>query len=112
MNETLVVKAYLPGLQKDELRGEVSEDMLVIDAEPNADKDGPLLRAGRRLIPLPEGADIRLAKARLADGILTVSLPTPYAKKHRHLPIECGDDSSLSIDSFMNPNDRLTPPMM
>jgi HSP20 family molecular chaperone IbpA len=89
--ENLIIKAYLPGLQKDELRVEVSEDMLVIDADPKS--DGPFLRAGRRLIRLPRGAKTRLAKAEFKNGILSVSLPMAYAKKHRHLPIECGDDT-------------------
>lgn len=94
--EGLVIKAYLPGLQKDELRVEVIEDMLVIDAEPKS--DGPFLRAGRRLIRLPDGAETRLAKAELKNGVLTVSLPLAYAKKHRHLPIECDDDSRVGIE--------------
>ena len=98
-NGSLVVRAYLPGLQKDEVRVEVTHDVLVIDAEPKPDKNGPVLRAGRRLIPVPEGAEIGLVKAELKNGVLTVSLPTPYARRHRYVPVECGDDSPFSIES-------------
>jgi HSP20 family molecular chaperone IbpA len=105
-NGCLVVTARLPGLQGNEVRVEVTDDMVVIDAEPKRDKDRPLFRAGRRLIPLPELVEIALAEAELKNGVLTVSLPTRYARKHRHVPVECGDDPPSGGAIPMSPNDR------
>jgi HSP20 family molecular chaperone IbpA len=96
----LVVKAQLPGLQRDEVRVELTEDMLVIDAEPSTERNEPFLIVGRRLIPLPKGVDVGAAKAELKNGVLIVLLTTPYAKNmRRHVPVECSDDSLLNIES-------------
>jgi len=105
---SLIAKAYLPGLRKDEVRVEVTDDLLVIEAEPRRDND-PCLTAGRRLIPLREGVEVGLAKAELRNGVLTVLLPVLNPKKHRHVPVESGDASSFGSESFMNPGERILP---
>lgn len=106
---SLVARAYLPGIQKDEVRVEVTDDLLVIEADPKRDKSGPYFTAGRRLIPLQESVKVGLAKAELKNGVLTVSLPVLYPKRHQRVPVECGENSPLSIESLMSANDRILP---
>src|SRR5487761_2038387 len=48
----LIVIADLPGIKKEQVRVELTESVLVIDAEPNrAEEDSPG-RSGRRILPL------------------------------------------------------------
>jgi HSP20 family protein len=84
----LIVKAYLPGLEKDEVRVEVTSDMLLIDAEPKRRECRPVPVAGRRVIALPEGVDVGSARAEFKDGVLAVALLTPYAKQRKRVAIE------------------------
>jgi len=95
----MIVTADLPGLKKEEVKIEVTDTALVIEGErkleTKEEKEG-YTKVERnygkfyRSIPLPEGAKIDLAKAELKDGVLTVSLPVPEAKKGRQVPIEEG----------------------
>jgi len=96
------VIAELPGLRGDEVRVEAGH-MLVIDAEPKLEKGRPFCRTGRRLLRVPNGADIALAKAEFKSGVLTVTIPTPRAQKIRQVPVECDENFSLAIQ------DRDTP---
>lgn len=96
-NGALIVKAQLPGLRKDEIKVTVSDVVLVIEAEPNREKEGPFRPAGRRLIPVPDRAEIDLTRAELKNGVLTVWVPTP-SKSQRQVPVEEGDDTSVQIE--------------
>jgi len=102
-NGSLVVSAELPGLKKEEVKVEVTEDALVIEGERKRehkeDHDG-FHRWERsygrfyRSIPLPDGAKTDQAKAELQEGILKVSVPVPeMKKKSRQVPIEEGKKS-------------------
>ncbi|MGA2878133.1 MAG: Hsp20/alpha crystallin family protein [Bryobacteraceae bacterium] len=73
----LIVIADLPGLQKEEVKVDVTDSLLVIEVEPHRDEEPFFRRAGRRVIPLPDGARIHRAHALLKNGVLTVSLPLP-----------------------------------
>lgn len=97
-NGDMVVTAELPGLKKEEVKVELTEDALVIQGERKRehkeDHEG-YHRWERsygqfyRSIPLPEGAKTDQVKAELQDGILKVSVPVPQAeKKVRQVPIE------------------------
>lgn len=93
----LVVSAELPGLKKEDVKVEVSEDSLIIEGERKQehkqDHDGYHRwerSYGRfyRAISLPEGAKTEQMKAELKDGLLKVSIPVPEAKsKVRQVPI-------------------------
>jgi len=96
-NGTLTVSAELPGLKKEEIKVEVSEDKLVIEGERKQehkeDHDG-YHRWERsygkfyRSLPLPEGAKTDQVKAELKDGILKVSIPVAEtAKRARQIPV-------------------------
>jgi HSP20 family protein len=99
-NGTLTVTTELPGLKKEEVKVEVTEDALIIEGdrrrEHKEDHEG-YHRWERsyghfyRSIPLPEGAKTDQVKAELSDGVLKVSLPVPEVKKHiRQITVEEG----------------------
>ncbi len=96
-NGSLVVSAELPGLKREEVKVEVSEDSLVIEGERKRehreDHDG-YHRWERnyghfyRSVPLPEGAKTDQVKAELKDGVLKVTVPVPeVARKTRQVPV-------------------------
>jgi len=99
-NGDLVVTAELPGLRKEDVKVEMTDDALVIEGERKSehkeDHEGyhrTERSYGRfyRSIPLPEGAKTDQVKAELADGVLKISIPAPEAKKlPREVPIETG----------------------
>jgi len=96
-NGDLVVTAELPGLKKEEVKVEMTEDALVIEGERKrehtTDHEGyhRLERSyGKfyRAIPLPKEAKTELAKAEMNEGILKVTVPVAEAKpKAREIPI-------------------------
>jgi len=97
MQWKLVISAELPGLKKEEVKVEVSDDALVIEGERKQehkeDHEGYHRwerSYGRfyRSLPLPEGARTDQVKAELKDGVLKVSIPAPEtAKKSRQVPV-------------------------
>jgi HSP20 family protein len=99
-NGNLTVTAELPGLKKEEVKVELSDDALVIEGERKREhkeeREG-YYRSERcygkfyRSIPLPEGAKTDQAKAELSDGVLKVTVPVPEAKKKvREIAVEEG----------------------
>jgi HSP20 family protein len=94
----LVVHADLPGLNKDDVKLDVTEDALVIQGErkrEHEEQQGGHYRSERsygsfyRSIPLPEGANVEQAKANFDNGVLEISIPIPEGKrKSRSIPIE------------------------
>ena len=94
----LVVSAELPGVNKEDVKVEVSGDTLVIEGERKQehkeDHDGyhrTERSYGRfqRAIPLPEGAKTDQVKAELKDGVLKVSIPAPeISSKARNIPVQ------------------------
>jgi HSP20 family protein len=98
MDGDLVVTAELPGLKKEEVKVELTNDALVIEGErkreQKEDKKG-FHRIERsygkfyRAIPLPEGSKTDQAKAELSDGVLKISVPVQPAKNSsRQIPVE------------------------
>ncbi len=102
-NGNLVVTAELPGLKKEDVKVELTDDFLVIQGERKQehteDREGyhsceRSYGQFYRSIPLPEGAKTDQAKAELTDGVLKVSLPVPAAKKQvRQVPVEQGKEA-------------------
>src|SRR5262245_24265499 len=99
----LVVRAELPGLSKDDVKVEITNDGLVIEGERKSEHEDTrkgYYRSERsygqfyRLISLPEGANVDQIKAQFNSGILEVSIPIPEgAKKRRQVPITSGEQS-------------------
>jgi len=85
-NGTLVVKAELPGMKREELDVTIEDDDLVIKGERKAEsevKEQDYYRSERsygsfyRRTPLPEGADPTMITATYADGVLEIDVPLP-----------------------------------
>ena len=96
-----VVKAEVPGLNKDDLIIEVTENSVEISGETKAeekeeDKSKGYIRRERRYssfyrsLPLPESVLTDKVDAELKDGVLTVKLPkaAPPEKKTKKISVK------------------------
>lgn len=86
----LVIRADLPGLTKDDVNVEVTDEAITLKGERKKEieeeKEG-LYRLERaygsfyRAVPLPEGVKAEDVKATFENGVLEVAVPLPPAKK-------------------------------
>ena len=96
-----LVKAEIPGIKKEDLRIEVTQDNLEISGETSVDekeedKETGYIRRERRYsrfyrtLPLPENVLTDKVEAELKDGVLTVKLPkaAPPVKKTKKVPVK------------------------
>jgi HSP20 family protein len=96
----LVVRAELPGLTKDDVHVEVTEEALTIEGERRAEheeRQGGFFRSERRYgtfrrhIPLPEGVNAEQVTATFKDGILEIAMPAPQRQvRGRQIEIQSG----------------------
>jgi len=96
----LVVRAELPGLNKEDVRVELTDDGLVIQGERRREHDEEqegFYRSERsygrfyRVIPMPDDVSEEQISAQFKDGVLEVSMPAPERQqKRREIPIEAG----------------------
>jgi HSP20 family protein len=90
--DDLVVRADLPGLSKDDISVDVTDNVLTIRGERREESkeegegyywhersSGSFARS----IPLPESADPERANARFENGVLEVTLPAPEREETR-----------------------------
>ena len=99
----LVLRADLPGLEKDDVEIEVKDGVLTISGERKAqheDKSEGFYRVERsfgtfsRSLTLPKGVHADKVEAEFDKGVLEVRIPKPEeAKPHR---VQIGAASSLS----------------
>jgi HSP20 family protein len=106
-NSELVIRADLPGLTKDDVKVDVTEDQVTIEGERQRqheeEREG-VYRSERsygrfyRVISLPEGVIADQAKATFKDGVLEIAMPAPpeQARRGRRLEIAEGASSSGS----------------
>jgi HSP20 family protein len=96
-----LVRAEIPGIKKEDLRIEVTQDSLEISGETSVeekeeDKETGYLRRERRYskfyrtLPLPENVLTEKVEAELKDGLLTVKLPkaAPPEKKTKKVAVK------------------------
>jgi HSP20 family protein len=98
----LVVKADLPGLKKEDVKVDITEDAITIQGERRREheeeKEG-IYRSERsygsfyRTIPLPEGAITEQAKATFRDGVLEIRLPAPPEQASRGRRLEISEET-------------------
>jgi HSP20 family protein len=92
-----IVHADLPGMNKDDVKVELFDDMLTIQGERKQQKTDE--REGYsyseccygsfyRSIPLPEAVDTSKATADFAKGVLEVTMPVTSAAKSKSRQIE------------------------
>ena len=102
-NNQLVIRADLPGLTKDDVKVEVTDDAITIEGERKREfqeeKEG-VFRSERsygsfcRVIALPEGAMTDQAKATFKDGVLEVVMPAPPESVTRGRKLEITESAS------------------
>jgi HSP20 family protein len=99
----LVLRADLPGMEKDDVEIEVKDGILTVSGERKAEheeKSEGFYRAERsfgsfsRSLTLPKGSDASKVEAEFDKGVLEVRIPKPEeTKPHR---VEIGTGSSLN----------------
>ena len=86
LNGQFTVRADLPGLTKDDVKIEVTNDFLTISGERKEEKEEKqegFYRSERnygsfyRQIPLPESAKTENAEATFRNGVLEITIPVP-----------------------------------
>jgi HSP20 family protein len=102
-DDKLVVRADLPGVKPDDFRVDIEDDALVLSGERRDEREenrGGIRRAERtygsfrRVIPLPQGADVENAAARFENGVLEIEIPFQQQAKTRRLQVQTGPTSS------------------
>jgi HSP20 family protein len=94
----LVLRCDLPGMTKDDVKVEITDEAIVIDGErkyEHEENEKGIYRSERsyghfhREIPLPDGAKTENATASFKNGVLEVTIDAPPAvKKGRPIEIE------------------------
>ncbi len=103
--DALILKADLPGLERDDVSIEVKDNVLTVsgqrDSEHSEKTDG-YYRVERasgsfsRSLALPDGVDADLVKASFDKGVLEVTIPKPEERKpHR---VEIGLDEPAALE--------------
>jgi len=103
-NGQFIVRTDLPGLKKDDVKVELTDNLLTISGERKEEKEEKregYYRSERsygsffRQIPLPEGAKTDTAKAEFNDGVLEITIQAPAREpQKRLLEIKQGEESA------------------
>ncbi len=95
-DKELVVRAELPGIEKDDVEVTISGDRLMIEAEREFEEEEKKETFYRhelgygefmRTITLPVGVDVEHIEAELKDGILNVILPKLEAAERHSVKV-------------------------
>jgi len=100
--DRFIVRADLPGLKKDDVQVELTDDALTIHGERQEERHEE--REGyfhsereygqfHRTIPLPEGVITESAQASFRNGVLEISMQAAPSEANRGRRIEIRDDS-------------------
>jgi HSP20 family protein len=99
----LVVRADLPGMTKDDINIDVTDDALVIRGERKSEREENeegYYRSERsygsfyRQIPLPEGVNAEDANATFRDGVLEITMQAPQREEQRSRRLEIQEASA------------------
>jgi len=99
-NNELVVRADLPGLKKEDVNIDVTDEAITISGERRQEQEsetGGVYRSERsygsfyRTIPLPRGTMSDQAKATFKDGVLEIRVPAPPEQVTRGRRLEIQD---------------------
>ena len=88
----LVLRADMPGMTKDDVKVEITDDAVIIDGErkyEHEEDEHGIYRSERsygrfhREIPLPQGVKSENATANFKNGVLEVTVDAPQQSKNR-----------------------------
>lgn len=112
----MLVHAELPGLSKDDVKIEVTGDVLIIQGErkrEHQEEEKGFRRSERsygsfcRYIPLPQGAHTDEAQAKFENGVLEVSIPVPAQQRsRREIPVQTGSGDRKQVSSETSAEQR------
>jgi len=105
--DRFIIHAELPGLKKDDVQVEVTDDQVIIQGERRENQQEE--REGYyhsevdygqfyRQIPLPEGVIADNAQANFRDGVLEISMPAPPSEASRGRRLEIKEGSTDGAD--------------
>ena len=95
--DALVIRAEIPGVDKDKIKVNVMEDRVDVSAEAERKKEEKeenyyccerTYGAWQRSFSLPERVKSEQAKAKYKDGVLEITLPKTEKEKKKELKIE------------------------
>ena len=100
--DRFIVRADLPGLKKDDVQVDVTDDAITIQGERREEREEE--REGyyhsereygrfHRVVPLPEGVISESARATFNNGVLEVSMQAPPAEASRGRRLEISESS-------------------
>jgi HSP20 family protein len=104
----LVVRADVPGLEKDQVKIEVSDDQLIISGErsrKNEERREGFYRSERsygsfcRIVDLPPGVDTEQATATFDNGVLEITMPAPQHSERKRIEIREGSAASTQTSA-------------
>jgi len=103
--DQFVIRAELPGLKKDEVEVNITDEAVTIQGQRRDEhegQEGGVYHSERsygsfyRSIPLPEGVMGDRADASFENGVLEIRIPSPPAEVRRGRKIEIGDRTQKS----------------
>ena len=92
-DEAYILYALVPGLKAEVLNIQVLENIISIEGEYKAEEDNSVLvnelprGAFRRSLRLPSEIDSEKVEARIADGILTLTLPKAESARPKKIQV-------------------------
>lgn len=92
-DDAYVLSALVPGLNAEDLNIQVLEDVLRIEGEYRADEQSYLVRelpsgSFTRTLRLPAAIDAEQVDAKIADGVLTLTLPKAESARPKKISIK------------------------
>jgi HSP20 family protein len=103
-NNRLIIRADLPGLTKDDINVDITDDAIKIRGErrqETEETDEGYYRSERsygsfyREIPLPNGVNREEANATFRNGVLEITMPAP-ARQSSSRPLEIGEGADAA----------------
>jgi HSP20 family protein len=90
--DAYVLSALVPGLNADDLKIQVLDDVLHIEGEYKADENSYLLNelprgSFTRTLRLPAAIDADRVEAKITDGVLTLRLPRAESARPKRIKI-------------------------
>jgi HSP20 family protein len=101
--DKFIVRAELPGLKKDDVQVELTDEALTLRGERRSEqqeeREGVYVTEREygefyRVIPLPDGVISESAQATFRDGLLEITLQAPPAEANRGRRLEIEDASA------------------